>query len=647
MPISVFGFDGELLSDASEQAAEDDFIALGDQSEQPPVAIGNWPRIVDGVDHGLPISVNPEELASDGSIHSAFADGSEIAANYCEGVDKFVYNADGVAVGGFGVRPGAGDVEGLLRQTLPRTKQEQLAKAESYFKEDDLLQSLIKVKIKFGMSGFGLNCKPVNLEEEDEDPATANKKPDPGILKFKERLQTIARKHKLRKVTKDLLRDWHTTENSILYWRVDIANSGAATGSESGVPVTGDEGLIPGLVDVCALSPKDVLWDNAMGNNILRIRIPDAVREQINLALNRVSEQERQEALKQLLDQGISQRWIDSVRGTDASGNKVLYPGFVELRNDEGDYWIINTDARKHYGLSWPSMFAIFLNLELRRSLIQGEFSAAFMMKHFIQLIQTGESITQGPRTGMKDNWLKKKEAADVLKIFTNVSQSIRMVANHTLKVSFVFPPKEMFNEEKYKVCEDRVFNWAGVVVSVMKGEGGTYSGGFIGIKRLIADLQENREDVSEMWTEFFDHPSIKSRLTDVPDNLQVIARFDENILKEPAQLLNEVKFLVSQGMLDPYTAIKELGRDPDLVKALKQVAIADGETWNNLMQILKDAQELRVAEQGVANGNSGDPAGDPATDPAAGDGPGRPPNPTTTRNPNTRIQRPIAVPQS
>ena len=63
--------------------------------------------------------------------------------------------------------------------------------------------------------------------------------------------------------------------------------------------------------------------------------------------------------------------------------------------------------------------------------------------------------------------------------------------------------------------------------------------------------------------TEFFDHPSIRTRVG-VPDECEVIAQFDATILKEPRQLLDEVKLMVEQGMIDPRSALVELNRDPD-----------------------------------------------------------------------------------
>jgi hypothetical protein len=603
---------------------------------------------VDGTSGRQELSV---EYIEEGGIMTTTGGGMEIAAMGNTGDPLWAYAGDH-QVGGPGGPDGtfsSGDVESIMNRTLPRDKRMQVAKALCFYEEDDLLQSLVNVKCDFAMSGFGIHVKePLQIntslpdDNEDEKKRQAKAELDRSVvtLETKQRLEDAKRKHHLRKVAQDLFRDYFTTDTMILYWRVDPKVS-ADSAPADGIPP--EEGVIPGLVDVCALSPKDVDWDNSIGQDILRVRVPDAIRERIMIALNKTTEQERAAAIAELARQGLGEKWINAVRGLNPDGTAAKLPGFAELNRDEGDNWIVRTKGRKHHGICRPTMFSVFLSLELRKSLITGDFSAAFMMKHFVQLIQTGESIDQGQQAGSRNNWLKPKEAKSILKIFQNVSKAMRIVTNHTLKVSFVFPPKEMFNEEKFKTCESRVFNWAGIVIAVMRGEGGTYSGGFIGIKRLIASLQSSREDLSEMYQEFFDHPTIRQRVK-LPPKYQAVARFDENVLKEPAQILNEIRFLVQEGLEDPYTALRELGRDPDLVKALKKTSIAEGELWNRLITQLKNAADLKRTAVGTTNTQIEIDGDNP--DATAGQ-PGRPANPGTNANPGTRIQRPSATPQN
>lgn len=538
---------------------------------------------------------------------------------------------DGNGAYGMDTRVGSGTIDRLMLQARPTKLRDQILRAFSWGDKDDLVQRLLDIKTEFTVAGFSLQCKPplsaeVTEEEEEDDKHTK------AVITLREKINYFVMKKNVSKVVYDWLRDYFTCDSAILFWRVDPATLGNAAGraSADSVPVSpsGELDVIPGLLDICTLNPGDIDYNNALGVESMKMKVPDALRKRIMAAVEHVSEEQKLLNLQDLVLSGIAPKWINAVLDKKSDG-------WVELRNDDGEFWIVSTKARKHYGLSTPSMFTVFLNLETRKSLSEGDFSTAFMMKHFIMLIQQGESIETGPLAGSRQNWLGGDDAKALLKLFTNVSKAMRLAVNHTLKVSFVFPPKEMFDGSKYSVCEGRIYNWGGITEAVMSGDGGTYSGGFIGIKKLVAAMCFARGIIGNVMANFFDHPSIRSRIG-MPAGYTVIPQFDEQILKEPAQLLNEIRFLVQSGMEDPRTALRELGRNPETIRALKKIALKeniDG-TWTSLKDwSAQMLAAIQAASQPVADGS--------------GNAPGRPAKAGTTPNPESRQQSPHPSPQA
>src|SRR5690606_34840758 len=122
----------------------------------------------------------------------------------------------------------------------------------------------------------------------------------------------------------------------------------------------------------------------------------------------------------------------------------------------------------------------------------------------------------------------------------------------------------------------------------------------------------------------FFRHPTIKNSLK-MPDRTNVLARFDENVLKEPKQLLDEIKFLVLEGMLDPRSGLFELGRDADLV-ASRKMRCREENSEDKLWEPIFDRNTRTEFRDRF---NSDDDEG------------GRPPSPGTTQGEGTRNQSP------
>lgn len=553
------------------------------------------------------------------------------------------------------IRFGNATLDQLSFQNFPKNKLGKIYRALKWLEEDDLLERLVSVKTDFTTTGFSMVVKPeegdifsdflssVNSSGDTED--TEETGTDEGgddkkdklaglsetqiqriieLSEFQKTLNKIQRKWDFYAIVKQLVQDWHATDSMILYWKVDPESGGTPLdegdlnlnqSSDSEPAIEGSkESLIPGLIDISALSPGEVDWDNSLGQDILKVAIPSAVKSRIETALQQRDQELRQRMLAELLKEGIPRKYIVAVNEGEE---------FVTLDREDGDNWLIRTRNRKHYGLANPSMGTVFIDLEIRKAFKEGDFAAAYMMKHFILHVTAGESIDSGPLAGQKNNWIKAKESKSLFEHLQLATKASRMVTNHTVKFNFVFPPKEMFDDTKYNKHEESIYNWSGVSVVVHTGEGGNYGSGFISIKRLIAHLLDARREIVWLITEFFDHPTIKDKVGGVPENSEISATFDENALKEPRQLLDELKFMVENGFGDPRMSLKELGRDPDTVRRSKMESRLDNantKSWEPIYEKNKGRERDRREKQDSA---------------------GRPPNDGTTQSEETRTQEP------
>lgn len=561
-------------------------------------------------------------------------------------------NPESMREGTFQTSLGTGSVSNLLATALPRTKRARIRKAFEHAEGDDLLSSLIETLTDFTGTGFSLQIKPPssleNAEseteeddseigaegedaedtEDDDAKEKAYEKTQEKNQKIQQRLDEVSIAVDAQKIVSNLIEDWFTCDSMILYWRTEpgkteVIENGVIENETSinNAAIEETKFGIPGIIDIAVLKPSDVDWNNSIGSDVLMVSIPEALKNKINdTFMRRIGlKLELDEVYNSLMQEGIPRRWIDAVRNGRSE---------VQLLKENGDHWIIRTRARNYHGLACPRMYSIFLDLEIRKILKEGDASTALMMKHFVMLIKQGESIETGPLAGSTRNWLKKPEAVALLKRFSVTNRAMLAAVNHTTAIEFVFPPKEMFDGVKYVEPEKRIFNWAGVAQILSTGSDDKYAAGFLGIKRTIGKMTKCREEVVCLMRDFFMHETVGKKLG-IPEGYSVKTSFDHNILKEPRQLLEEIKFLHEANMIDPRTALRELERDPDAIKASKAQSREENEaleTWSPLENKVESAQ-MEIENQLKS-----------AQDPG-----GRPANPGTERTAATRTQRPTA----
>lgn len=534
----------------------------------------------------------------------------------------------GVTVEGYS----AGSISKLLVTALPRDKRARIKRAYMHVERDDLMSSLIEILSDFASVGFSLQSKPPTDTESDYTKSQA------ANVAFQQKLNDISMGIDAPKIASDLMTDWFVSDSMILYWRTkdgsdDVIEDGKKT-VETSIPTDQIEENpygIPGVIDIAVLKPSDVDWDNSIGSDILKILIPDALKKKVVSAFIQASSNglTEDEVYNALMKSGIPKRWIDAIRAGRSE---------VQLRRENGDHWIIRTRARNYHGLANPRMYSVFLDLEMRNILKEGDASTALMMKHFILLIKQGESIETGPLAGNTRNWLKPGEAKQLLKKFSITNRAMLAVVNHTTKCEFIFPPKEMFEGGKYEGPEARIFNWAGVTRILATGDGGKYAGGFIGIKRTISKIEKAREQAYMLLRDFFRHETVSGAI-ETPEGYLVKSSFDSNVLKEPVQLLDELKFLAEMNWIDPRSTLRELERDPDAVKASALQSREENESLECWSSIQPEPEPMDAAVVSSGNG-SGQPGGKEKQKLNKG---GRPANPGTQRSAATRNQSPRA----
>lgn len=488
----------------------------------------------------------------------------------------------------------AGTPEQIISTSRPRNKKDRLKRAYFHYDRDDLLGALIDLMVEFTTVGFSLQ---VVSDDSNQDQAQSQE----FIQSFQWKLEKICRQSSLRDLVETLVRDSFISDNMILYWRESEVNQLGYSSENSTPSESGEEGYtgtgISGIIDISSVKPSVAEWNNSFLSDILSVEIPDDIKKIIEEAKRLYGDR----AESELINQGVDKKYIEAVNQGRST---------VTLNREDGDNWIVWTKERKHGGLSDPSMFKIFLSLDQRNILNEGEFSTSLLMKHFIMLIKSGESIDNGPLAGNRANWLKDADAKVLSETFSNAAKTLRVICNHTTKVEFIFPPAEMFNKEKFQNVDRKLFNFAGVSVSIVDVEQGSHATAYISIKRMTVKMEKQRERISEMITKFFSSPSVRSRIG-LPEGYNVVANFDSNALKEPRQLLEEVKFLFNGQVSDPRTAARELGRNPDSILSSKLRSQAEQEKFNAWDGVGGQTRSMSQKDQGGRPPREGTTLGD------------------------------------
>ena len=298
--------------------------------------------------------------------------------------------------------------------------------------------------------------------------------------------------------------------------------------------------------------------------------------------------------------------------------------GTLLLDREQGDGWAIVTKARKFNGFARPRMRSVFFDLMLRDLLKAGEWSCAIFLQSCIQHIKIGPTdgdVKVGPRAGQKDYpYAKMLNSLNIM--FGTPSRARRMITDSTVTIEHVVPDVEIFTKEKFGSCDSRIEDWGGVPQQLRTGQVDGYSQGFLGKSRFEADGLRARQAVEQAFNTFFDDPAVrqcKSLRMGAKD--EVCYTWNKQILKDPRQVLEEIKFMQNNGGIDWRTVHELLGVDHDTIKArmIEQASKdtgKDGETiWRPVFeprQGLLTGEKEQTTDGGGEAGrpNGGGPSG-------------------------------------
>ncbi len=473
-----------------------------------------------------------------------------------------------------------GGLRALRSKLIPANLKAQIKKAKSYRENNDFMQPLIETLQDFGAAGF------------------ENLSPDNPAKKY---YDNICRENNMDGI---VLRMWDsllTTSNIIFHYKLEENSSKNS----------------PTVEYIMTFDPELTEVVPMFGDMLVFVEPDTALKD---LVLRAGTDQER-ERLKD-----IPEKWQLASRGSGMSGMR--HKGQVLISEDDDEYTIVRNTQGREDRLVKPNMCAIFDALQLRDLLIDGDYSVAYLIKNCITLVRAGETITGGPKTGSRANWAKNKDLLALKEQFRTPSKTIRIYGNHTVTIDFVFPDIGLFNPTKYNAVERRILMWAGISLGLMVGDGGNYATLYVNIKKLIAKIRKNRKIIGRLIEKFY--MDIKPSWIK-KDNVPKV-RWDETLLKEPRQLLQEVTTLLKSG-LSIESAFDTFDHDYETELARNKAADKN-KKW--FIPIYEPGQGMSMLRW---------PGGIPGTAPKVKDGePGRPEGTQPTppeKGPSSRQPRP------
>jgi hypothetical protein len=121
-------------------------------------------------------------------------------------------------------------------------------------------------------------------------------------------------------------------------------------------------------------------------------------------AIAKASAQEIEKLKNKYSDKSSIGKWIKYIKSMNpATYTSSEYAGMIPIKNEDGEYFVLVSatggDATKELKYSPCLMQSIFVDLELIKMLVDGDWATAFLLKNTLQLVKAGESITSGPKS--------------------------------------------------------------------------------------------------------------------------------------------------------------------------------------------------------------------------------------------------------
>jgi len=273
---------------------------------------------------------------------------------------------------------------------------------------------------------------------------------------------------------------------------------------------------------------------------------------------------------------------VDSVVGGDVTAEKLQRAAnnngddetgsYALMKESDGEYVFLKNEKGLNDRLIPPRMQSIFYDISILEMLIDGDSQVAFYTKNVVLHVKGGESITSGQKAGSKAYMVNNDDLTAMKGNFRNVSKALRIFTQHFWKMEYVFPDPKVWAPDKYKALIERITVWSHAGAGLISGTGSNYSISYIKLKDLIAYIRKLRKLIGRMWEEVFALAAdgLEGKQFVKKNNVPKV-QFDEQALKEPRVLIEELKMLYSQGILDSASVLQETGRSPKTVLARKK----------------------------------------------------------------------------
>lgn len=446
----------------------------------------------------------------------------------------------------------------LLRSVCPGGKRAIIKRALEFAEgESSIIQDIVGVKKDFFIKGFTLNVEAASKSA-------------------KTKIDDFARAHQIKKIVEELLFDYFATDTCILQWRVGAA----------------------GMEYVQSLSPEVVDVVHTVQGSFLKYFIPARVRKTVSYLQGLPSNNPEKKNLEV-----FPKKIIEAIRRGDR---------FVPLKNSDGEFWSIQTKARRFTGIARPSMYAIFPDIWLTQLLQSGDFAVAYFLKRIIEHVKVGESPPSGAGS-MPQSWRQLYPDADdvnsVKEQLSKVGQALRLITNHTVEIEYPSPSADQIKPDKFQKVEERIIRWGGTIAQLLTGEGPGFAQGHLGTRRIMAEADLVRGKIEEMLVNFFNSNEVRREMS-LPRRVEVSTSWDNQIFKDPAQILKEISSLTDRGGMDWRTTHDQLGYNHDIIKKRKEEDHDNAELWRPTFEKSQGmmSDEGRPVEGGPQSKNENTP---------------------------------------
>jgi len=419
-----------------------------------------------------------------------------------------------------------GVLKNMRQNAIPVDLTDKFSRAQKYRDENAYIQAIVDTTVNFGMAGYH------------------NSTPDEKVA---------------GKFFDDFGKEHDIDSRMLTTWENMVTKSNALILVKKDTQTKKIDYIVMLDPELCKVVP---LW----GKKLVYVK-PDAEMAKVFTVSN--SDENARTAIESLIgEDATAKKFYEAANGNGADETRQ----YALMSEADGEYVILKNEKGLNDRLIPPRMQSIFYDISILEMLIDGDSQVAFYTKNVVLHVKGGESIKSGQKAGSKAYMVNDADLKAMKSNFRNVSKALRIFTQHYWEMKYVFPDPKVWAPEKYSALLERITAWSHLGSSLISGTGGNYSMMYIKMKDLIAYIKKLRRIISRMWEEVYviaaDGRAGKSFIkeTSIPK-----VRFDEQALKEPRVLIEELKVLYSQGIMDAGTVLEETGRHSSNILARKK----------------------------------------------------------------------------